>query len=74
MILILIICFYITCGIFAYAIAFAMFQRDRIFLENAKEEYRVDMSFSTFIGLAGPVGLLVALLFSGFAQHGLKFR
>ena len=72
MIWFLVIVAWIVCGTFAYAIAFAEFQRG--FPTIAAENRRSDAGFSIILGLFGPIALVVILCLSGFAEHGLKWR
>lgn len=63
---------WLVCGIFAYAITFAYYQRE--YAAIAKLTYRNDLLFAIFIGMTGPFGLLVSLFGSKFVHHGLKWR
>ena len=63
---------WVTCGTLAYAITFADLQRGYPTL--ADEDYRENVALSAFFGLLGVLGLLMALLITGFARYGLKFR
>jgi hypothetical protein len=62
------------CGMFAYAITFGHLQNNPRWHSLAKEEYRKDLAFAVFAGLFGPIALFVVYFFTGFAQHGLKWR
>jgi hypothetical protein len=65
---------WVACGILAYAIMFAELQKRYPILAKGKGCYQADMALSIFVGLFGVPGLLVALLMTGFARYGLKFR
>lgn len=63
---------YIACGVMAYGITFADMQGR--YQSIKVESYRTDMSFAVFVGLWGPLGLVVSLFLSGFAEYGVKFK
>ena len=66
------------CGILAYGLMFAYFQR--AYPTLAEDGYREDRNFSTILGFGGPLSLISAALFLRFIsrrggfKHGLKFR
>jgi hypothetical protein len=72
----LIIIIWLICGFFTYGIFFAEFQGSwgEEYKDLKNRNYREDMSMSVFLGLFGPFGLLIAIFFSGFAQHGFKIK
>jgi hypothetical protein len=54
-------------------ICFAYFQAK--FPSIAKQDRREDLGFAWFLALlSGPVGLVVELFMSGFAEHGWRLR
>ena len=55
---------WIACGMLAYGMTFAHFQRG--YPSIAAKNRRQDVAYATFLGLLGPVGLFIALLHSGF--------
>lgn len=68
---------HIICGVLAYGIEFADSQAHCRRLGGQKfadRWYRKDMSFSVFTGLLGPIGFMASFFYSGFAEHGLKFK
>jgi len=66
----IILIIWLVSGAFAYAINFGDVQ----YMWPKPEHYRSNLSFSVYIGLFGVFGLLVSLLFTGFAEHGLKWK
>jgi hypothetical protein len=62
---------WIICGVLACRIAFASMQGK--FPNVARENYYEDMGDAVLIGLFGPIGLVVAVLKSGFVKHGMNF-
>ena len=72
MIAVIIILGWLLCGGLAYAGAFAYFQRK--FPDAADRNYCSDIVSSVFMGLFGPLGLLMVVLFFDFFKHGLKWR
>ena len=64
---------WIICGVFAYGIVLAQFQKG--FPLSAKEAYRADVCFASVWALAGIIGLFFCLLdWKGVRQHGLLYR
>jgi hypothetical protein len=61
---------WIVCGAFAYAVHLAFFRTMYPFPDTLRQ----DQSLAAFVGLFGPIGLLVALAISGFAEHGIRWR
>ena len=68
----IIITIWVICGILAYGISFAHWQREYPTL--AESSYREDMGFSILWIPLGPLGLIITYFLSGFAEHGLKFK
>lgn len=63
---------WIVCGVLAYGITLAW---NRGKWPKLAEEWRGrDIGFSVFVGLYGPIGLIVAFFMSENAKYGLKFR
>ncbi len=62
---------WLICGILAYGLTFAYFQRQYPTL--AETEYESDFRFALSAGMAGPIGLGVCLL-SGDWRHGFKWK
>lgn len=73
--LIFILC-WIICGVFAYGITFAYFQSmfpsERC--DVSSDTYDDNMNIAFIMGFSGPFGLIIALINSGFARHGLKWK
>lgn len=66
---------WIACGVLAYGIAFAAHQRSDDYLPHTRAAWRRrNMALSVFIGLFGPIGLMIIYFVTGFAEHGLKFK
>ena len=61
---------WLACGFVTTGIVYADGQRGCPL--TAKEDRRTHAGYAVMMGLGGPVGLIVAYLFSGFAQHGWK--
>lgn len=57
---------WIVCGVLAYGITFADFQ--------AKAPEQGHHEFAIVMASGGPVGLLVSLVASDYAKHGLQWR
>ena len=62
---------WLICGIVAYGLTFACFQRKYPTL--AEKDYWSDFRTALFTGMAGPIGLGVALAMGGI-QHGFKWK
>lgn len=62
---------WLTCGICAYGLTFAYFQRQWPAL--AEEKYGSDFKFALLTGTLGPFGLYVSLLDYG-TRHGFKWK
>ncbi|HYF34275.1 MAG TPA: hypothetical protein VD994_03205 [Prosthecobacter sp.] len=63
---------WIVCGILGYGVTFAHFQ-DK-WPQLAYRDRREDAGFAAMVAISGPIGLFAALLFSGFAANGLRYR
>lgn len=63
--------FWVVCGVLAYGLTFAHFQRK--FPNIAKEKYGSDMTFSLFVGGAGPIGLLALYMATNGDLRGFKW-
>ena len=59
-------------GFFAYGLAFGYFQRK--FACIAVEGRRGDQVFASVMAAMGPLGLVTALLCSGFGRRGLQWK
>ena len=59
-------------GLLAYGLSFAYWQRE--FPTLAKRDRAADKRKSLILALAGPVGLVVILIYSGDGKHGVKFN
>ena len=70
---VIIIALWLVCGGLAYAVTFGYFWNEFPALQD-RVQYRMDLTFSIIFSLGGPFTLLLALLLSGFAAHGLKWR
>jgi len=62
---------WVICGVLAYGLSFAYFQRN--WPSIAEQEYYSDMLFSIFIGVLGPIGLLSVIL-NDEDTCGFKFK
>lgn len=65
----IILSLWILCGVLAYGISFAYWQR-----KCPASEWREDSAFSFLYACFGPIGLSVAFVASGYAQYGLLYR
>ena len=67
---------WLVCGVLAYGVTLGdyLWQTEKGGSSLDPEWKRNDLSFSVFIGLLGPLGLLVSFFLSGFAQHGLRWK
>lgn len=67
---------WVVTGGVAYGIALGAhrWETERAAPYLGPEWKRRDLLFSVFLGLLGPVGLVVAFLASGFARHGLRWK
>lgn len=67
---------YLICSFLCYGMLFAAAQG--MFPQIAKVRYREDLGLSLAMGLTigmlGPIGVLLALLMTGFAKHGFKVK
>lgn len=63
---------WVVCGVLAYGINVAYFQRK--FPSIAAEKYREDCAMAVLIAAAGPIALWISYFLSGFAEHGLMYR
>lgn len=63
---------WIGCGILAYGATFAYFQGR--FASIAHLCRTGDRIFAIFIGILGPIGLLLATILGVFFRYGLKFK
>jgi len=70
-VIILLVITWVVCGILAYGLSFAYWQGQYSIL--AQRHYRGDMLISILLGLTGIAGVVVAIVGSRFAKHGLKF-
>ena len=61
---------WLACGFAAAGVYYADLQRS--YPDLAKKNRREDAWNAVFVGVEGPIGLLAALLNSGFAEHGWK--
>ncbi len=71
MIFVIIATLWIACGVLAYGLTLAFFQRK--FPLIAADDYWDDVLFAVFIGTLGPIGLFTALV-SGGTKHGVKWK
>jgi hypothetical protein len=69
--ILLILIGWLACGFAAAGIEYAYMQAS--YPKLADEARREDAGYAVMMGLGGPAGLIVAYLFSGFAEHGWKF-
>lgn len=65
----LILIFWLVCGYYGAGMLFSMMQYG--FPGMAREQRRQDASFAIFIGLFGPIALVIGFFLSGFAEHGV---
>lgn len=72
MTLIIFIIFHIICGVLAYGITFAHFQRE--FSLTSHEDVGINRVLALFMACSGIVGLVIIYIFSDFAKHGLKYK
>jgi hypothetical protein len=67
---------YLICAFLCYGMLFSDMQNR--FLSIAKQSYREDMGSCIFFGLvfalAGPIGVAIAYLITGFAKYGFKVK
>ena len=70
--IIVVLIIWVFFGVLGYAVTFAYFQHE--WPDSAKTDYREQMGSAAFIGLFGPIGLIIVFFATGFAKHGLKFR
>lgn len=67
---------YLVCVFICYGMFFANLQGE--FPSASGFEYKEQMAFSAFFGILagffGPIGILMAILMTGFAHHGLKVK
>lgn len=66
---ILIIIAYIICGVVAYGAMQGQEAHD-----FPKHKLRDNMGIAVFMGCAGFLGFVVAMLYTDFCQHGFKFK
>lgn len=71
MIIAAVIIVWIICGILAYSLTFAYFQRE--FPLSSDTGYYGDCIIAIFIGILGLFGLIIHLV-SGNCRHGFKWR
>lgn len=64
---------WLVCGFLAYGIVLGDLQYG-LFPDVARETATADRALAAFFASIGPFGLVAALIGSGFARHGLKFR
>ena len=69
----LIVVAWLACGVLAFGITVAYFWCAHPILQS-RLKFREDCGAGGIFALMGPVGLLVALLCSGFAYRGLMYR
>ncbi len=60
---------WIACGVLAYGLALADWCGNYRWMP-----VRSHVGISAAMGILGPVGLVIALLMSNFAQHGMRWR
>jgi hypothetical protein len=65
---------WLCCSLLSYAILFGHSQNNPNWKRSAREDYRSDLAFSVGISLLGPFTLFAALIMTGFAQYGLKWK
>ena len=70
MITTIIILGWLLSGALAYTGTVAYFRKEFLTGDN----YRMDIGLGVFLGLLGPLGLLVVTLESDFFKHGLMWR
>ena len=67
---------YLVCAFICYGLFFADLQGE--FPSASGFDYNLQMAFSAFFGILagffGPIGILMAILMTGFAHHGLKVK
>ncbi len=68
----LIVAVWAACGVFAYGLAFAFFQRKWPSL--AELDHWGDRGFAVFVGVMGPIGLGVSYFCGERGAFGLKWR
>lgn len=62
---------WLACGVMGYGLTFAHFQRKWAYW--AKRDLYFDFGFSIWIGITGPIGLVLALFMTSCGKYGLKF-
>lgn len=72
MILIIILVIWALCGVIATGSILAHSQQ--AFPRLAKVDFDTDCAEAVVYGLAGPLGLITALLTTGMFRYGLQFR
>lgn len=65
---------WLACGVLAYGITLADFQRRFPLLADLPGHRAMDMGMALIYGAMGPPGLVFMFCLSGFARHGLMFR
>lgn len=63
---------YVTCGVLAYGMFMADFQWPYPLI--AQETYNSTVKVSVALSLFGPVSLVMAIILTNLAEHGLMFR
>lgn len=67
---------YLVCAFICYGVFFANLQGE--FPSASGFVYKEQMAFCTLLGILvgffGPVGILMAILMTGFAHHGFKVK
>ena len=67
---------YLVCAFICYGLFFANLQGE--FPSASGFEYKEQMASSAIIGILagffGPIGILMVILMTGFAQHGFKVK
>lgn len=69
--LLCIVVFWVVCGILAYGLNFAYFQKH--YPTIAAESYEADKRDSIIISFAGPIGLIVVFCFD-CGKYGFKWK
>lgn len=72
MITMIVVLAWLLCSLYSFGTVFAFFQDE--FPTIAKDDRRVTYGFATYVALLGPIGALLALLFSGFNKYGWRLR
>lgn len=62
---------WVICGILAYGLTFAYFQRE--FSVSSGVDYFIYCGVATYMGILGPIGLIIHLTL-GNCKHGFKWK